>query len=328
MVHHVFRPAAAAALALSYALWPSPARAAEGGAKKTPACGPAIAAAKAAAQAEREGKLRDARKGWQECIDNVCGDFSQRCVVRLTSLDSRMPSVVPVVTDTSGMPKVDVQVTMDGDVLATSLDGHGLPVEPGLHEFTFTADGKSLGTEKVLVAEGQRNRLIAISLRDEAAERRRAMPVETEAPPVAPPEKPQAEHTEPAPVARKPRVELDTAPEPEPSHGPSAWAWVTGAVGVAGLAGGAVLTYWGRHDNDQLAQCSPFCPKSSVDHIRTLYIASDITAGVGAASALVSIWLFASSAGSSAAPKPRESAYTVDVRPTPSGALASVSGRF
>jgi hypothetical protein len=329
MVHHAFRPATAAALALSSAaLWLSPARAADELPKKpTAACKAATAASKAAAQDERDGKLRDARKEWQGCIDAACGNVSQSCLTRLTSLESWMPSVVPLVTDTSGTPKVDVQVTMDGDVLATSLDGHGLPVEPGLHEFAFTADGKSLGKEKVLVAEGQRNRLIAISLHDEGAERRRAAPVEPEVPAPAAPEK--AERTEsPAPHPTKVRVELDAEPEPAPSRGPSTWAWVTGAAGVAGLAAGGMLTYWGRHDNDQLAQCSPNCPKSSVDHIRTLYIASDITAGVGAASALVSIWLFASSTGSSAGAKPRESAYKVDVAPTSSGAFASVSGRF
>jgi hypothetical protein len=329
MVHQVIRPAGAAAVALALAaLWVVPASAAEGAKKPTAACSAATSASKAAADDERAGKLRDARKEWQACIDDACGNVSQSCLTRLSSLESWMPSVVPVVTDAAGLPKVDVEVKMDGEVLTTQLDGHGLPVEPGLHEFTFSADGKTLGTEKVLVADGQRNRLIAISLRDEAAERRRPAPPAESNTGEAPSERAAPESGESSGTTTGSRVDLDTPPEPSRSHGPSAWAWVSGAVGIAGLASGAMLTYWGRHDNDQLSRCSPRCPTSSVDHIRTLYIASDITAGVGAASALVSIWLFASSMGSSGETRHHDSAYTVDVRPTPAGGFASVSGQF
>jgi hypothetical protein len=330
MVHQVIRPAAAAAALASAALWVVPAGAAEGAKKPTAACSAATAASKAATDDERAGKLRDARKEWQACVDDACGNVSQSCLTRLSSLESWMPSVVPVVTDASGLPKVDVEVKMDGEVLTTQLDGHGLPVEPGLHEFTFSADGKTLGTEKVLVADGQRNRLIAISLRDEAAERRRPTPAAESNTGEAPAERAASEPGEPSGATRATgsRVDLDAPPEPAQSHGPSALAWVFGGVAVAGLASGAMLTYWGRHDNDQLSQCSPRCPMSSVDHIRTLYIASDITAGVGAASAVASIWLFASSLGSSGETRHRDSAYTVDVHPTPSGGFASVSGHF
>src|SRR5579864_8281450 len=144
MVHHVMRPASAVALTLTSAvLWVAPARATEGAKKPTGVCAAAIASLKAAAQDEREGKLRDARKEWQACIDDACGNVSQNCATRLSSLESWMPSIVPVVTDATGTPKVDVEVKMDGDVLTTQLDGHGLPVEPGLHEFTFSADGKT-----------------------------------------------------------------------------------------------------------------------------------------------------------------------------------------
>jgi hypothetical protein len=331
MVKDGMRPATAAAMAASLgALWVAPAQAAEGAKKPTASCVAATGASKAATEAERSGKLREARKDWQACIDSACGSISQSCATHLTTLESWMPSVVPVVNDASGDPKVDVEVEMDGEVLTTQLDGHGLPVEPGLHEFTFTADGKTLGTEKVLVAKGQRNRVIALSLRDEASERRRAAPPPAETKTEGNADKGAAtrnESSEETTPARS-RVDLDGPPEPVRSRTPSAWAWVFGGVGVAGLASGALLTYWGRHDNDQLSRCSPLCPKSSVDHIRTLYIASDITAGIGAASALASIWLFASALGSRGEAPHRDSAYTVDVHPTRSGGFASVSGHF
>jgi len=65
-----------------------------------------------------------------------------------------------------------------------------------------------------------------------------------------------------------------------------------------------------------------------VDHIRKLYLAADISLGVGiAALGAATTWLVIGATGSKEehAKKPR---YVVDVRPTPAGAFASVSGSF
>jgi hypothetical protein len=88
---------------------------------------------------------------------------------------------------------------------------------------------------------------------------------------------------------------------------------------------------WGRKDNEQLAQCAPYCAPESVDHVRKVYLAADISLGVGiAALGTAATWLILG--GSSSSPpkgeqtsKPR---YVVDVRPSPAGGFATFTGTF
>src|SRR5256885_1377897 len=74
----------------------------------------------------------------------------QECIRRFAQLGNDIPSVIPVVTDAAGSPRVDVQVTMDGELLTSRLDGRSLPVDPGVHEFTFSADGGGTGAAFIL----------------------------------------------------------------------------------------------------------------------------------------------------------------------------------
>jgi hypothetical protein len=78
------------------------------------------------------------------CAKATCGGLlKQQCTNLYMQLESDIPSVVPLVTDDAGAPRVDVQVTMDGEVLTSRLDGRSLRVDPGLHEFSFSADTAS-----------------------------------------------------------------------------------------------------------------------------------------------------------------------------------------
>ena len=102
--------------------------------------------------------------------------------------------------------------------------------------------------------------------------------------------------------------------------------YVLGAVGLVGLGGAGLLTYWGRRDNDLLAGCRPNCPKESLDHIRTLYIASDVSLGVGAAALTTGLVWFLVSGPSKE--EPRAPAYRFDVQPIASGSFATFTGSF
>jgi hypothetical protein len=127
---------------------------------------------------------------------------------------------------------------------------------------------------------------------------------------------------EPAPAAA-----TEETPRDRPSkRGHSALPYAIGGVGVLALGAGALLTVWGRKDNDALAQCSPHCLQSNVDHVRTMYIAADVSFGAGVVGLGVATALFVVD-HSEAAPAPR-SAWAFDVVPAPSGAVASFSGAF
>jgi hypothetical protein len=89
------------------------------------------------------------------------------------------------------------------------------------------------------------------------------------------------------------------------------------ASGVVGLGGYGVLTYWGRSDNAKLADCTPNCSPASVEHIRKLYLAANISLGVGVAALVTGVVL-----------RMRNHSYQVEVHPSKGGAVATVSRAF
>ncbi|MDP9034494.1 MAG: hypothetical protein M3O50_06775 [Myxococcota bacterium] len=318
-----------------------------GAAKDKRACIPAYNAYRSALERQASGHEREARALLQTCTESAqaaCAGLSQKCEARYNQLGAEMPSVVPLVSDDSGVPLVDVTVAIDGEPLTSKLDGKGLPVDIGLHEFSFAAAGTVFATQRVLVAEGQRNRPLSVVMHS---------PQPAAAKPVAVTEKVDsptmlrmaseaaASSTEAsgkaAPDAPAPKkasadeglVEAPPRKGPAPAvHRPSSFAYVFGGLGVAALGAGVLTTIWGRKDNDALAQCKPNCRQSSVDHVQTMYVVSDVSLGVGVAALAAATWLFLRRP-SSTADEPKAGASTsFDVQPTRQGAVASVSGAF
>jgi hypothetical protein len=283
-----------------------------------------------AQERQRAGHLREARQLLRACARTACGSLQKRCASDATQLTSDIALIAPVVTDETGAPLIDVQVKVDGELLTTRLDGRAFPVDPGVHELSFSTrlgpwPGHEVSTtRKMMIVQGQRGP-IAVSL--SSADDPGARPTAAFATPA-----------DPAQAADKPSVETPgpTALTPTPSGrgGPSAFAYLLGGAGLLGLGAGALLTYWGKTDNDALSRCSPNCQPTSVDHVRTMYLAADVSFGVGAAALGVSALLFATShPGVEAAPAATRTttartAYLFDVQPTRSGAFATVTGAF
>jgi hypothetical protein len=270
----------------------------------------------AAERLERENHLLAATKSWQACAKAACGAFlHHECTFRHAQVEGDIPSVVPVITDAAGAPLTDAQVAMDGQLLVAKIDGHAIAIEPGIHEFTFRNGSGLLATETVVVSQGQRNRLIAVALRG------------SDSPPPPGDSKPvlAAELRTPTPAALVETPPLHAAPEARPRS--SVAPYLLGTVGVAGLTGFGLMTYWGRRDNDLLARCSPNCPSATVDHIRKLYLAANISLGVGVAALVGATWI-ALRGGSQDEEEPRHGRYVFDLRPMATGAAAQVSGAF
>jgi hypothetical protein len=307
--------------------------------KDKKACMAAYTAYKSALDREKAGKLREARELLQTCEQAGCAGLVPKCSQKYTQLGTQMPSVVPVVTDDSGAPHVDIQVKMDGELLTQQLDGKGLPIEAGLHEFTFGTETGVFATEKIMIVEGQRNRTIAVVLHTGEKKAAESTPEPEEAKGAA-----QADVKPAAAEAsslvdkgeRAPSEKEKAADEPRVTGSEhwampkSAFPYLLGGVGIAAVGAGALMTLWGKKDNDALVSgCgqTQSCAQSSVDHVRTLYLASDIAIGAGVVALGVTTWLFASSRTMEQKPAPA-AAYKVDVQPTRSGAFASVSGSF
>jgi hypothetical protein len=266
------------------------------------------------------GKLRDAQTWLEKCAQPRCATVvRQRCTAKLAQLVADIPTVIPVATSESGQTLADVEVTMDGQLLTSKLDGRALPIDPGEHEFSFTSPGGKQLKHKTVVLQGQRNRVLELSL----------APPEPAAPPVPPVPPVEAKSEELPGPTRVARSSSEEPPRQQTAGHPVA-PWVLAGIGVAGLTSFGVLTNWGRRDDQILVNnCSPDCKPQSIDHIRDLYLGAKISLGVGLAALAGATWLFISngSADSREAAAPSRQ-YVLDLRPTRSGAVAGVAGTF
>lgn len=355
------------------------------------ACSSAFRAAEASEQA---GRLRRAKERLFLCAQPLCPRaIRHQCGARYTQIDAEIPSVVPVVQDESGAPRSDVQVAVDGEPLTSRLDGRALAVDPGLHRFTFSKDGEVIARQEVMIVQGQRNRILAVSWsaparsgaaappsmmvassrspsgqvelsrveREEATVARPAFKTvpalvattagSTAAPSIhasasdvdgGQPRRPRARRTHhalvaersgsgsfPPSVASSPALAAGAPAEDGASanRGSKVLVVALGGVGLASLAGGMLLTLWGRSDNNQLSQCSPFCSESAVSHVRNMYLAADVALGVGVASLAGATWAYFSGRGP-AEPRRLDTAYRFEIRPSAGGASALVRGTF
>lgn len=229
-----------------------------------------------------KGQLRAARQKLVVCSNEGCPKLVKKdCGSWLDEVDHAMPTVVLGARDgASGKDLVDVRVTLDGEPLASKLDGKAVDVDVGQHTFHFEAEGQPPHDETIVVREGEKNRALTVTL--------------GEAKPVV---------TPPAPVKPDATVMHDEIlPTPAPSHGPSAATWVVGGVGVAALiAAGVIGTFSLTRRNDLYNSCgvTGTCSPSSVNDVTSLYTVSYVAAGVGGALLVTGVVLFFATRGSS-----------------------------
>lgn len=297
-----------------------------------------VSAFKKAKEHEGAGKLQESKDLLMSCAQAPCSSFlRQQCSSKYNQLEADTPSVVLIVTDASGSPRADIQVRMDGEVFSQQLDGRALAVDPGMHEFTFSADGVVFATQKIMIVQGQRNRFITALMRSGGKQKR--MIADKAGPAPAPAKRAVESEGEEAPAPAKRAAAPvaaasdsgDDASKGEETTAPkksgSVLPWLVGGVGVASLGAGALLTYWGRKDNKMLSECTPSCDPSGPAHIKRLYLGSDIALGAGVVALAAAYWIHIVTSRP-AEEKGTEEALRVDVLPTTSGGFAAVSGRF
>jgi hypothetical protein len=124
------------------------------------------AAHQSAKDHEQAGQLIEADKLLRTCARPLCGSpLWEECAAEGIELSATIPSIVPLVTDAAGQPRVDVQVKVDGTVISTRLDGRALLIDPGTHELSFSNESGVFATQKIQIARGQRNRQVKVSMR-------------------------------------------------------------------------------------------------------------------------------------------------------------------
>jgi hypothetical protein len=201
---------------------------------------------------QREGKLTQARDKLVACARASCPAFIRKdCSGWLADVDKSMPSVVVRAVDAQNRDLANVRVLIDGKVVAEKLDGRAVPLDPGDHVVRYEAPSFTPVTEKVLVRQGEANRLLTVTLR-------------------------------PTSGAGGPGDAKGNGSEGR--GGVPLISWVLGGTGLAFAGAGGLLWGMGRSDHGSLEDgCArtSSCRQDDVDSAQTKLLIGDIALGAG-----------------------------------------------
>jgi hypothetical protein len=209
-----------------------------------------------------KGKLQSAMEHLIICAQPTCPQFlAKECSSDYESVSVRVPTIIVRVHDHTQRPVTDALISMDGEKLRGSVEGVAIPVDPGLHEFTFERPGSQSAKVRVVVAEGQKNQPVVATL------------------------EPLPPAVSPSPV-KAPPSKLPPSQSSTSSGIPTA-SYVLGAIGIAGLATGTAFRLVGAASyRDLESRCGRTCPPDDVTPVKTKFTISSIGFGVGAAALL------------------------------------------
>ena len=217
-----------------------------------------VDAYKQAQMLRKSGDYVTAREQLLICSKESCPSIvKQDCVPWLGEITRGIASIVVEATDASGKALSTAKVSVDGKVVATTLDGRPIDVSPGTRSIRIEAEGAPAVERSVALKEGEKSHAIKVELDVVAAKPGSG----TE--PVLP-------SSRPVPVG----------------------AIVVGIVGIVGVGAFATLGLLGNAKKSDLDTCKPNCNPADVDSVRTQFIAADVALAVGGA-ALVSavVWI-------------------------------------
>lgn len=113
----------------------------------------------------KAGDLEGARRELRACIDRACPDLVRRdCVAWLREVEQSFPTLVFGAQDGSGADLSDVSVFVDGQLAQKRLSGKPVEVHPGKHTVRFESPGRTPVEKKVIVAYGEKNRVVRATL--------------------------------------------------------------------------------------------------------------------------------------------------------------------
>ncbi len=111
----------------------------------------------------RDGKLRAAREQLVRCSQPQCPALIVgKCVPWLSDIDKAIPSIVVAAQDALGRDVIAVQVSVDGVVVATKLDGLPMPLDPGPHKLRLELAGMPPIERDVVLSQGEKGRRIQV----------------------------------------------------------------------------------------------------------------------------------------------------------------------
>jgi hypothetical protein len=252
----------------------------------------------------RAGKLLDARAKSLACAREACPDIVRsHCAHWLTEIVDEIPSLVVRAQTPDGQDILEATLTIDG--VPGKLDGRPVDVDPGEHVVAVEAAGRHRKQARVLLAAGERARVVTLVLAELSPA------VET------------------API---PRRQSEAAPRDAVAARPvPVGVWVLGGVSATAFGAAAFFAIQAQHQYDLVtapapAGCSPHCTPQQTATGRGYTLATYASLGVGVVAggaALLWALLPREAKKSSATDRWRFGALVM-----PGAGMAIVEGRF
>jgi hypothetical protein len=186
------------------------------------------------------------------CSRDPCSEgLKADCVSWLAEVETEIPTIVLRASDPDGRDLTSVRVSIDDKVVASTLDGLPIALNPGTHHIVAEAADLPPVASDVVLSQGQKLREVALRFSARPA---------LQPPPVAP-----ASSSPPPP------------PRPPPPR-PITWPTIVFAgVGVAGLAGFTGFGLAGRSDYRDLEGCRGHCAEDDMSRTRRELLLADVS---------------------------------------------------
>ncbi len=224
-------------------------------------------AAEKAQKLKTDKKLTEARPALLTCSRDICPQQVRTdCVKWLGEVDTGTSTIVVRARDADGHDVIDVKVFVDDQLLLPKLQGTAVAVDPGQHHVRYEFPNGKIVEDNVLIAEGEKDRVLRVEVKTDAA-----------------------------PIGGTGGGETTT-----PSHGPGPVPWIIGGVGVAalgvfiGLQADAQSTY-SNLKNTCGATVPASCDPGKVSSLGTEFGVSGVFLAVAGVALVTSItWLVVS----------------------------------
>lgn len=227
--------------------------------------------------ARRQKRLLESRKQFQTCSLLHCHDEIRRdCIKWYEEVERSIPTVVFVVL-AGDTELFDFSVLWQREILATGLDSTAIELDPGIYELHIEAPQQVPTTQQVRVREGEKNRIIRISLPGPVAARSK---------------EPQVRNSE---VIMATHLSGESRKE-----GNLIRDYFTAGLAVASVlsVGAAMGFFWSAFSKVETANnpesgCRPACPEETMRPIRQHLLAADIflATSVVTGGGALSLWL-------------------------------------
>lgn len=228
----------------------------------TKAC---IAAFDQGQRARSDLQLRRAQAELLVCTQESCPAVLRAdCAGVLRSVQAAVPTIVLAADDGEGRDVADATVQVGSELVARALDGRALEFDPGTYDFVFERPGDPPVTVRVVLREGEKNRVVRASF----ARARVAAP---SAPPA------------PAP----PRAPAGDAARPAVGYVVPAGLAALGVAAFA-VAGVSRLSFDSEVD-DMRARCAPECTQAERADLSSTLVTANVALGVGVGAAVLAV---------------------------------------